>query len=175
MISKLDAFDKETGSLNAVVETPQGSRCKYKFDPKNELFKLDKILPAGAVFPFNFGFIPSTLAGDGDPVDVLVLMDEPAFAGCLVPARIVGAIEATQTENNRTERNDRIIAVAVASQEHKDIKELDQLSPNLLTQIEHFFVSYHELENKPFKPIGRTNSDIARQLVENGIKQKNQA
>ncbi len=167
----LPAFDPKTGNLNAVVETPQGSRNKYKFDEKRNLFELSKILPAGNTFPFDFGFIPSTLAGDGDPLDVILLMDQPSFTGCLVPARLVGVIEAVQTKNGKDERNDRLIAVPAMSQDHRDIKELDQLSASLLTQIEHFFVSYHELEAEPWKPIGRAGAGKARELVQEGMRE----
>ncbi len=157
--------------MNAVIETPQGSRNKYKYEEKQGLYSLSKVLPAGMTFPFDFGFIPSTLAGDGDPVDVLLIMDQPSFTGCLVSARLIGVIEATQTKEGKPERNDRLIAVPVQSQDHKDIHELSQLSESLLTQIEHFFVSYHELESQSWKPIGRANADKARQLVEGGIQQ----
>ncbi len=166
----LPAFD-EQGNLNAMIETPQGSRNKYKYEDKQGLYKLGKILPAGMTFPFDFGFIPSTVGGDGDPVDVLVIMDQPSFTGCLVSARLIGVIEATQTKEGKAERNDRLIAVPVQSQDHKDIRELDQLSESLLAQIEHFFVSYHELEKQAWKPIGRAGADKARQLVEEGVRQ----
>jgi len=83
----LPPFDDESGTLNAVVETIAGSRNKFAYDEKLGLFRLKGVLPAGASFPFDFGFVPSTKGEDGDPLDVLVLMDEPAFAGCLVPLR----------------------------------------------------------------------------------------
>src|SRR5215212_8024826 len=86
--------------VNVVVETPQGSRNKYNFDERLGVFRLGGVLPAGAVFPFDFGFVPSTVGGDGDPLDVLVLMDEPAFPGCLVEARLLGVVEAVQTERD---------------------------------------------------------------------------
>ncbi len=88
--ANLDALDPTTGLLNAIVETPKGNRNKFKYDPNIGIFKIDKVLPAGAVFPFDFGFVPSTLADDGDSLDVLVLADEPAFSGCLAPARLIG-------------------------------------------------------------------------------------
>lgn len=87
-------IDTENGTLNVVIETPRGHRNKYSFDHELGLFRLGGVLTAGAVFPFDFGFLPGTLAADGDPLDVLVLMDEPAFPGCLIPARLLGAIEA---------------------------------------------------------------------------------
>lgn len=94
----LEPIDEETGTLNVIIDTPKGSRNKFKFDERLEIFKLGGALPLGAVFPFDFGYIPSTRAEDGDPLDVLILMDEPAFTGCLVQAKLIGVIEAEQTE-----------------------------------------------------------------------------
>src|SRR3569833_4517481 len=111
--STMVAFDKDI--LNAVIETARGCRNKFKYDPELRLFRLAHVLPAGAVFPFDFGFVPSTRGGDGDPLDVLVLMDEPAFPGCLIAARLLGAIEAEQGDEKKMERNDRLIAVAAES------------------------------------------------------------
>jgi inorganic pyrophosphatase len=93
----LAPFDEKTGALNVVVETPKGRRNKFKFDERLELFTLTKVLPSGAVFPFDFGYVPATKGEDGDPLDVLLLMDEPVFVGCLVAARLVGVIEVEQT------------------------------------------------------------------------------
>ena len=168
--TRLGAFDEESEDLNVIIETPKGSRNKFNFDEELGLFKLSGVLPAGAVFPFDFGFVPSTQGGDGDPLDVLVLMDEPAFPGCLVPARLIGVIEAEQTERDgETTRNDRLIAVAADSHTHRDISALDQISPNLVNEIEHFFISYNEIKGKEFKPQGRAGPDRARQLVEEGV------
>src|SRR5215204_5928149 len=165
----LETFHDE--ELNVVIETPKGSRNKYNYDEQLGLFKLGGVLPAGAVFPFEFGFVPSTLGGDGDPLDVLVLMDEPAFAGCLVPARLIGVIKAKQTERDgETTRNDRLIAVAADSRDHREVRSLDQISDNLVNEIEHFFVSYNEIKGKEFKPLGRAGPHRARELVEEGIK-----
>src|SRR5215210_6607135 len=119
--SNLKPFTEESDDLNVIIETPKGSRNKFDFDEELGLFKLGGVLPAGAVFPFDFGFVPATRGGDGDPLDVLVLMDEPAFVGCLVPARLIGVIEAEQTEEGKTTRNDRLIAVTTTSRNHRDI------------------------------------------------------
>src|SRR6478609_592733 len=97
--ARLGPFDAETGDLNMIIDTPKGSRNKFKYDEQHGLFKLSGVLPAGAVFPYDFGYVPATLGDDGDPIDVLVLMDEPAFVGCLVAARLIGVIEAEQTED----------------------------------------------------------------------------
>jgi inorganic pyrophosphatase len=156
--------------LNVVIETPKGSRNKYKFDEQRELFMLGGILPLGMAFPFDFGFIPNTLGGDGDPLDVLILMDDPAFPGCLVPARLIGVIEAEQTESGKTERNNRLIAVASNSRTHTHVKSFTDLNESLACQIEHFFISYNEAKSKKFVPLGRFNSERAQKLVEDGIK-----
>jgi inorganic pyrophosphatase len=180
MISRLQPFaadDPEKGSgergklLRVIIETPQGSRNKYDYDDELGLFKLGGVLPAGAVFPFDFGFVPSTLGGDGDPLDVLVLMDEAAFTGCLVEARLIGAIEALQTERDDvTTSNHRLVAVAANARNHQEVRSLADLSPNLLNEIEHFFVSYNQIKGKRFQPLGRFDSERAEELVEEGAR-----
>src|ERR671929_1344993 len=154
-LTGLETF-ADDGVLNVVIETPKGSRNKYNYDEQTGLFKLGGVLPSGASFPFDFGFVPSTVGGDGDPLDVLVLMDEPAFAGCLVRTRLLGVIEAEQTErDSETERNDRLIGVAADSRLHTRVRALESLGPTLLEEIEHFFVSYNQIKDKEFKPLGR--------------------
>jgi inorganic pyrophosphatase len=160
----------DDGALHALVDTPKGSRNKFKWDDERKLYKLSGVLPAGAVFPFDFGYVPSTRGEDGDALDVLLLMDEPAFVGCLVEARLIGVIEARQTEDGKTERNDRLIAVAEKSRTHKEIDELGDLPENLVHEIEHFFVFYNAAKGRRFEPIGRAGSRTARRLVAQGIK-----
>src|SRR6187549_1983500 len=109
----------EDDCVLVVIETPKGSPNKLAFEPRYGTFVLKGVLPAGAVFPFDFGFVPSTRGGDGDPLDVLVLMDAPVFPGCIVPSRLIGVIEAEQTEDGETERNDRFLAVAANSATHR--------------------------------------------------------
>src|SRR5215217_7190301 len=103
-------FVKNTKDINAVVETPKGSRNKYVYDEETDTMKLKKALPAGMVFPFDFGFIPSTIAEDGDPMDILVLTDAPTFAGCLVECKVLGIIKVEQKKKGELVRNDRVIA-----------------------------------------------------------------
>ena len=147
-----------------VIETPKGSPNKLAFEPRYGTFVLKGVLPARAVFPFDFGFVPSTRAEDGDPLDVLVLMDAPVFPGC-VPSRLIGVIEAEQTEDGATERNDRLLAVAANSATHRSIRKLSDLSQDLIEQIEHFFVSYNEMKGKRFEVKGRASSKRALALV----------
>lgn len=164
----LDPFSSE-GMLHTIIDTPKNSRNKYKYAPEHGLFMLGGILPAGAVFPFDFGYVPSTTADDGDPLDVLVLMDEPAFVGCLVTARLIGVIRAEQMEGEETQRNDRLIAVAATSRNHRDVQDLSQINENLLNEIEHFFVSYNEVKGKQFKTEGRLGPEDAKRIVDEGV------
>jgi inorganic pyrophosphatase len=159
----------DSGDLHVIIETPKGSRNKFKYDEPLRLFKLGGVLPAGAVFPFDFGFIPQTIGGDGDPLDVLLLMDEPVFPGCLVAARLIGVIEAEQTEEGNTERNDRLIAVAAESRDHREVQTLDQISDNLVKEIEHFFVSYNQIKGKLFEVKGRYGPERALEIVQAGV------
>ncbi len=172
-LTQIKTFDAPTGELNAIIETPKGSRNKYDYDETQGVFKLGGVLPSGASFPFDFGFLPSTLGEDSDPLDVLVLMDEAAFAGCLVPVRLLGIVEAEQTERDgNTMRNDRFIAVASNYRQQQDLHELDDLPATLMDEIEHFFVSYNTIKGKTFQPLQRSGPERALQLLKEGQHRK---
>src|SRR4051794_11755247 len=112
LLKRLPPFDPHSECLNVVIDTPKGCRNKFAFDEERSVYILKSVLPQGAVFPFDFGSVPGTVAEDGDPLDALVLMDEPAFCGCLVEARPIGVIKARQGKKGKKfERNDRLIAV----------------------------------------------------------------
>jgi len=152
--------------FNAVIETPKGSRNKFTYEPDIGAFRLGKQLPAGAVFPFDFGFIPSTRSADGDPLDVVVLLDSPTFPGCVVRVRLVGVIEATQTDRSgRRVANPRLLGIATKSLEHRPIKKVRDLPPQLLDELAHFFVSYNAAAGKRFNPTAPAGRKRARQLV----------
>jgi inorganic pyrophosphatase len=151
------------------IETPKGRRNKFDYDPKYESFTLGGLLPEGLAFPFDFGFIPSTLGGDGDPLDVMVIMDEPAHVGCLLDLRVIGVIEADQVQNGKRESNDRLIGVAIHSYAHQDKHAIDDLPPSLLDQIELFFITYNKSRGKKFKVKGRHGPKRAAEVVEKGI------
>ena len=166
---QLSAFGDDE-EINVIIETPKGSRNKFNYDEELGLFKLGGVLPTGASFPFDFGFVPSTVGGDGDPLDVLVLMDEPAFTGCLVATRLIGVIEAQQTERDgETMRNDRLIGVASKARLHSDVRNIAELNKHLLDEIEHFFISYNVIKDKEFKPTGRFGPERARRIIKEGI------
>ena len=167
--ARLAPFDPESKLLNAIVETPKGSRNKYSFDPARGLYCLKSVLPEGDYFPYDFGFVPSTLADDGDPLDVLVLMDEPAAVGLLVPARLLGVIEATQQKADKApERNDRLIAIAAASRTHDGVERLKDLPEKCLDDIEQFFISYNAGMGKKFVVKRRRGRKHAAALVSAG-------
>jgi inorganic pyrophosphatase len=120
------------------------------------------------VFPFDFGFIPSTAGGDGDPLDVMVLMDEPAHVGCLIEIRLIGVIEAEQTENGETKRNDRLLAAAVQSFSYQHVSAVGDLGDTMLEQIEEFFANYNRIRGKEFRVLRRGDAARAVALVQEG-------
>jgi inorganic pyrophosphatase len=167
-LKPVDAQDKKL--LRVVIETPKGSRNKFAFDPKERIFELKKVLPAGMTFPYDFGFVPSTKAEDGDPIDVLVLMDEPAFPGCVLNCRPIGVIEGEQTGKNKKERNDRIIAVEQDAHSWADIMSINDLGKEFSRELEEFFVNYHKLTGKKYRVLGLRGADHARKLVKSGTR-----
>lgn len=153
--------------VNAIIETPKGSRNKFDYDFALDLFKLKKALPTGMVFPLDFGFIPNTLAEDGDPLDIMVFMDQQSFPGCLVECRVIGVIEATQTEHEGKKiRNDRIIGVADASILYADLADVKDLNKKMTEELEAFFIFYNEREDKKFKPENWGNAKDAIKAIE---------
>jgi inorganic pyrophosphatase len=170
LLDRIPAHNKENGTVQVVIETPRGCRNKYAYDPKLGVMVLRKVLPEGHVFPYDFGFVPQSEGGDGDPVDVLVLMDEPAFAGCLVECRLIGLIEAKQIEDGKSERNDRYIAVAEKSLRYGKVRDLRALGEEVVEQIQHFFVSYNEMAGKRFKPLRVVGPAPARKALKRCLK-----
>jgi inorganic pyrophosphatase len=164
-IFELPPFDEETGELNVIIDTPQGSRNKYKYDPQLNCFKLSHVLAEGIVFPFDFGFIPSTKGQDGDPLDVLLLIEEAAFSGCLLKARLLGVITADQAMEGKTGRNDRFIAVPTESLRYRRVHTLRDLDSKMLDQIENFFISYNQMRNRRFKVKRRLGPKLAKKLL----------
>ena len=163
--NQIDPFTTGKKSLRVVIETPKGSRNKFKYDPELGSYTLSSVLAEGMVFPYDFGFVPQTKAEDGDPLDVLLLMDEPAFTGCIVEARIVGVIEAEQSEDGKTMRNDRVLAVAKQSHVHADIKEPKDLNSHMIKELENFFVAYNQARGKKFKLLGCKGTNTAMKLI----------
>lgn len=164
-----ETFVKNSDNINVIIETPKGSGVKYTFDTKAKLFKLSSILAEGLVFPFNFGFIPNTRGEDGDPLDVLVLFDNPCYPGCLIECKVIGVIEAEQTEKNETVRNDRIITTAVEAERYNKVNSLKDLDKYMMDEIVNFFISYNKMNNKIFTPLGNEGPKKAIELIKNSI------
>ncbi len=168
--TKLKPVDRKDGTVQVIVETPKGSRNKFAFDPDQGIFALKKVLPAGMVFPYDFGFLPQTIADDGDPIDVLLLMDEPAFTGCAVRAVLIGVIEGEQVDGKKKVRNDRLLAVAEANHMYSNIRKLADLPKKFLDELQDFFVNYHNLEGKKYKLLGCKGVDKALDLIKKARK-----
>jgi inorganic pyrophosphatase len=168
--TKLKPIDKKDGTLQVIIETPKGSRNKFSFDPDQEIFSLKSTLPAGMVFPYDFGFLPRTLADDGDPIDVLLLMDEPAFPGCLIPSRLIGVIRGEQIDGKKRIRNDRLVAIAEANHMYNNVRKLDDLPRKFIKELEDFFVNYHKLQGKQYKLLGCKDTPEALRLIKQAQK-----
>nr|QIO36587.1 inorganic diphosphatase [Bradyrhizobium sp. 1(2017)] len=157
----------DDNNIFAVVETPRGSSCKLEFDPKLGAFALAKPLIAGLTYPYDWGFIPSTKAEDGDPLDVLILHDAQTYPGVVLRCRPIGILEVEQKKKGKSERNDRIFAVPDRSPLETDLKDIRNLPSHARDDLEQFFRATNALENKDLKFLGwhgpnRTTKAIKR-------------
>ena len=137
-------LDRKKRECQAIVETPKGRRNKFKYESDSGLYTLSHVLPQGFIFPFDFGFIPMTAADDGDPLDVIVLMDEPAHVGCILKIRLIGVIKLVQTEKGKKTQNDRLIGVSLQSFEYGEIQKISELKESLVKQITDFIALYNK-------------------------------
>ena len=176
VLANLEPYDEKKDEWRVVVETPKGSHNKYKFDEDLGLFILNGVLPEGMSFPYDFGYLPCTTGEDGDPLDVLILMEEPAFCGCVVPSRLIGVIEAEQTETDGTaERNDRLVAISTKCRTNGHVRSVKDLDKTKIDEIEQFFVSYNRVHGKKFKVLELGGPKRAETLAEEGIKNHRRA
>jgi inorganic pyrophosphatase len=129
--------------LVCVVEIPKGSRNKYEFDPELGAIKLDRFVSASVVYPTDYGYIPDTLAPDGDPIDVLVCVSEPTFPGCIVPSRPVGLFKMRDEKGP----DDHVVCVPLNDPGWNRITCVDELPPQLKAEIGHFFSVYKDLDS----------------------------
>jgi inorganic pyrophosphatase len=164
-------LDAAEHTCRAVIETSKGDRSKFAHDPETGTFELKKLLPDGMSFPADFGFVPGTMADDGDPLDVMVLHDEPLPMGCLVSVRLLGVIEAEQSEDGKTERNDRLVAVSVASHLYKKLQRIEDLGDEYVRNLEAFFVNYNQLSGKGFRIVRLGEPGDAIRCIKRAVKQ----
>lgn len=156
------------GDVRVVVESPRGSRMKIVYEPEHGVMTLGRPLPLGLVFPFDFGFVPGTLAEDGDPLDAMVLGDAPTFPGVVVACRPVAVLQASQraARKNERARNDRLICVAAADGRSGETRDLADLAPRLREELEVFFSAAVALEGKELAILGWAGARAATAAVD---------
>lgn len=168
-------LDSKKRTCYGVVETPKGCRTKYDYDPEHDIFALKSMLPVGQAFPLDFGFVPSTLCDDGDPLDVMILADEPGVAGTYVEIRLIGVIEIEEVEEGKKERNDRVLGVAALSHLYARVGDVGQLEPDFVENLGTFWANKAKQDGKEFKLIGIGKPRAAVEAVKNAAKSAKKA
>jgi inorganic pyrophosphatase len=170
-LDRLPLVDDASGDFNIVVETPKGSRAKYKYDASYGALRLGATAGEGLAFPHDFGFFPSTRGADGDPLDVVLFADSALPPGCVATARLIGVLEVEQKEKRKPwKRNDRYFAVATQGHVYQQVERLADLQPDLLPEIEQFFVHYAGRHGKTLRIMRRSGPARARKLLRAGAK-----
>ena len=148
-------------SVDVFVEIPRGSRTKYELDKKSGRIRLDRVLFASVHYPADYGFVVDTLAGDGDPLDALVVVEEPTFPGCILPARPIGTLLMRDEKGP----DEKILGVPIGDPRFDEIRELKDLSTHWLREIEMFFATYKMLEGGEVTLDGWHGSRTAWRLI----------
>jgi inorganic pyrophosphatase len=151
--------------VNVIVEIPKGARNKYEFDKTLGTIRLDRVLYSSMVYPGDYGFIPQTLYGDGDPLDIFVMTNEPTFPGCLLAARPIGLFRMM----DRDEPDDKILAVAVGDPFFRDYEDIRDIPQHYLAECAHFFAVYKDLEGVHVKTLGWERTAMALERIEAGV------
>jgi inorganic pyrophosphatase len=144
--------------INAVIEIPKGSRNKYEYDKDMEAFALDRVLYSSVIYPADYGFIPQTIYDDGDPMDIMVLMEQPTFPGCIIASRPIGIMGMI----DGGDKDYKILAVPVDDPKFKDVDSISDVSSHLLDEIEEFFKTYKNLEGKKVEVLGWEDAEVAK-------------
>lgn len=164
-LSRIPAQPK-SGIVNVLIEIPAGSKNKYEFDKDMQAFALDRVLFASVQYPFDYGFIPNTLADDGDPLDGMVMMDQPTFPGCVIAARPIGMLEMI----DGGDRDEKLLCVPAEDPRYSEVKSLSDVAPHRLEEIAEFFRTYKNLEKKVTEIQGWQDADKVAALVDECIK-----
>jgi inorganic pyrophosphatase len=165
-------LDRSKMTCQAIVEAPYGSRVKVYYDPESHRFRIGKFLPLGMVFPLDFAFIPSTLAGDGDPFDLLILPEATLPVGSIVNVRILGILEAQQYKpNKKPRRNDRVIARLVESRLFAKVQNIDQLGTTFVDELSTFFATYKRLRGQTYEVLAVGGPERAAELICEGAEE----
>lgn len=160
----------EKDDVHVVVETPRGSRAKFAYDPEQETFVLRKSLLTGLTYPHDWGFVPSTKADDGDPLDIMVIHDAATFPGLVVICRVIGILQIEQNSKNESERNDRLFAVPLRSHSERALKDVRDLKGPIQEELEKFFIAADELEDKKLNIIGWKGPRVALKAIKDAAK-----
>src|SRR6185312_14864703 len=158
---KLPLGDKAPEVVNVVIEIPLQSINKYEYDKKLHVFRLDRNLYSPVHFPGDYGFLPSTLSHDGDPLDVLVLVDSPSFSGCVMEVRPIGVLDML----DQGIHDEKLLAVGKSNPRYKDVWNYSEIYPHILREITHFFSIYKDLEGKRVETKGWQDASVARRLI----------
>lgn len=153
------------GVINVLIEIPGGSKNKYEFDKELNAFALDRVLSSSVKYPYDYGFIPNTLADDGDPLDGMVMMDEPTFPGCIIAARPIGFLEMI----DGGDRDEKILCVPAKDPRYANVNSLKDVPPHRLEEIAEFFRTYKNLEKKVTEILGWQDVDKVAPLVQKFI------
>ena len=148
-------------SFDVLIEIPRGSRYKYEYDFDLKRMRFDRMLFSSMMYPADYGFIPETLALDGDPLDVLVLINEPTFPGCLIEVKPIGVFHMADDKGP----DEKIICVPVSDPIWNNLNDLSDMNPHLVKEIEHFFQVYKDLENKKVDVGGWGDVNEAREII----------
>jgi inorganic pyrophosphatase len=149
-------------TVTAFIEIPRGSRNKYEYDEETRTFRLDRVLYSSVHYPADYGYIPGTLAGDGDPLDILVLTQEPTFPGCMIDACPIGGLDMEDEKG----KDFKVLAVPVGDPRYDHVRTLDAIGDHWLKEIETFFATYKILEPKQTEVLGWHTAIEARQVIE---------
>jgi inorganic pyrophosphatase len=157
----LPAGPKVPDVVYAVIEIPKRSRNKYEYDKELGVFKLDRVLYSPMFYDVDYGFIPQTYYEDGDPLDIMVIMEEPTFPGCIIEARPIGLLRMIDSG----ERDDKILAVPVKDPRYKDVHDISDVPEHFLKELAHFFQRYKELQGKEVVFDKWENAEAAKQTI----------
>lgn len=151
----------DDSTVLAFIEIPRGSRNKYEYDEKTRTFRLDRVLYSSVHYPTDYGFIPDTLAEDGDHLDILVLVQEPTFPGCVIEARPLGGLDMSDEKGS----DFKVLAVPVGDPRYAHVESLEDIGEHWLREIETFFATYKQLEPKQTEVLGWHEAEEARQVI----------
>ncbi len=154
------------GSVNVVIEIPRGSRNKYEYDEVLDIIALDRTLYSAVHFPTDYGFVPGTKASDGDPIDALVMVEEPTFPGCLIRVRLIGVLTI---EDDKGAKEPKLLAVPVAEPRFAEYNDISDVPAHLLKEIENFFAIYKQLEGDTITAHGWRSAKQAERALEKVI------